>query len=193
VVAALLLTGAPGTGKSSTLEALSTLLEIEAVGHGAIEAEQLAWGWPWLSVGDAAEQLGAVLEIQRRAGRRLFLVAAGVEDEQEMALLAGALRADLLLVVCLAAPPDVVAARLEGREPDHWPGKLDLIRRAKKLATTMPRVEGIDLIIDTTAADAREVAAQIRDAMSARGLLAGGRWIPGEEADAPPPPRRAPG
>jgi cytidylate kinase len=172
VVAALLLTGAPGTGKSSTLEALSTLLEIDAVSHGAIEAEQLAWGWPWLSFGEAAAELGAVLEIQRRAGRRLFLVAAGVEDEQEMRLVIGALRADLVLVVCLSAPPDVVAARLEDREPDHWPGKLDLIRRARKLALTMPRVEGIDLVVDTAATDARAAAAQIREAMDAHGLLA---------------------
>jgi cytidylate kinase len=175
VVAALLLTGAPGTGKSSALEALSTLLEIDAVSYGAIEAEQLAWGWPWLRVEEAAEQLDSVLAIQRRAGRRLFLVAGGVEDAEEMRLLTGALSADLRLVVCLSAPPDVVASRLEQREPDHWPGKLDLIRRARELALTMPRVEGIDLIIDTTAADARRVAAQIHDAMDAHGLLTAGR------------------
>lgn len=44
---AIILTGAPGSGKSSVLAALSTLLEIEGVAFGAIESEQLARGWPW--------------------------------------------------------------------------------------------------------------------------------------------------
>jgi hypothetical protein len=35
----------------------------------------------------------------------------------------------------------------------------------------MPRVEGIDLVIDTTSADARQVAAQIHRTMDDQGLL----------------------
>ena len=48
VVAALILTGAPGTGKTSALEVLMTLLELEGAEYGAIESEQLALGSPLL-------------------------------------------------------------------------------------------------------------------------------------------------
>jgi chloramphenicol 3-O-phosphotransferase len=171
MVAALILTGGPGTGKSSALGALATLLEIEGVEFGALESEQLAWGWPWLSVSEAVEQLDVVLGLQRRAGRRLFLVAATTENVAELRAVVGAVRADLLLVVCLTAPAEIVAARLAVREPDRWPGKLDLIARARALARAIPRVEGIDVVIDTEAGDAHEVAAQVRDAMRLRGLL----------------------
>jgi hypothetical protein len=40
---AMLLTGAPGAGKTSVLEKLATLLEIEGVEFGALESEQLGW------------------------------------------------------------------------------------------------------------------------------------------------------
>jgi adenylate kinase len=43
---AVVLTGAPGAGKSSVLDRLATLLEIEGVEFGALESEQLGWGSP---------------------------------------------------------------------------------------------------------------------------------------------------
>jgi chloramphenicol 3-O-phosphotransferase len=171
MVAALLLTGGPGTGKSSALEALATLLEIDGVQYGAIESEQLAWGWPWLSFSEAVRQLDAVLALQREAGRRLFLIAATTENVQELRAVVGAVTADALLVVCLAARAEVVAARLENREPDRWPGKRDLIARAEQLALSIPQIEGIDIVIDTESDNPEEVARQIRGAMKARGLL----------------------
>ncbi len=54
---ALVLTGGPGTGKSSVAQALTTLLENAGIEHGAIETEQLAWGTPWLTDAQAHEQL----------------------------------------------------------------------------------------------------------------------------------------
>jgi chloramphenicol 3-O-phosphotransferase len=169
--AALLLTGAPGSGKSSALEALTTLLEIDGVAHGAIESEQLAWGWPWLSFSEATEQLAAVLAFQRRAGRQLFLLAATTETVAELRALVEAIDGDRVLVVCLAARPDTVAARLAEREPDRWPGKQDLIARARALAGTIPLLDGIDIVIDTDAVDREHVAVQIREAMCDHGWL----------------------
>lgn len=171
MVSAVLITGAPGTGKSSTLEALTTLLDVEGVRYGALEAEQLAWGGPWLSVEEAAVQLDAVLALQRRSGRRLFLIAAGVESVEELRTVLGAVRADLLLVVCMSASAETVAARLEQRESDRWPGKRDLIARARKLTRTVPGVEGIDRVIHTETVDAEQVAAEICQEMRTRGLL----------------------
>lgn len=47
--AALILIGSRGAGRTSVLEALATVHEIERVEHGAFEAGQLSLGWPLLA------------------------------------------------------------------------------------------------------------------------------------------------
>jgi gluconate kinase len=168
----LLLIGAPGAGKSSALDALATRLEIAGVAHGAIESEELARGFPLLDASRWIAQLGVVLELQREAGRHLFLIAATVEDDEELRELRGALRADQSIAVCLAAPPELLAERLERRESDRWPGKRRLIEHARALAQSVPRLAGIEVVIDTGGRTADDVAAQILEEMRARGLPA---------------------
>lgn len=168
----MLLTGAPGAGKSSVLEKLATLLEIEGVEFGALECEQLAWGWPWLS-GDAwLRQLRAVLELQRQAGRRLFLLAVTTETTDELRAVNEAIAADEVVTVLLHAPAEAVAARLGAREPDTWPGKQRLIEHARRLAVSMQRLDRIDLHISTENRDAADVATELREALRARKLAA---------------------
>src|ERR1039458_7890589 len=75
----IILTGAPGSGKTSVLDALSTLLEIDGIRFGAIETEQLARGWPWLTPREWLPPLAGVLSLQRRAGRDTFFVVATTE------------------------------------------------------------------------------------------------------------------
>jgi chloramphenicol 3-O-phosphotransferase len=171
LVAALILTGAPGTGKTSVLEALATLHDIEAVEHGAIEAEQLSLGLPLLPASSWVRQLDAVLSLQREAGRRRFLISATVETADDLAAAGTATAADLLLVVCLSASSETVAARIDAREPDRWPGKAPLIARARRLASSTPRLRGIDVVIDTEQRAAEDVAAEIFLAMRRRGML----------------------
>lgn len=168
---ALVLTGAPGAGKSSVLEALSGLLEEAGVAHGALESEQLAWGAPWLADAAVFTQLAAVCRLQREAGRRLFLVSATTETEAELAGVRAAIGADRTLVVCLEAAADIVAARIAAREPDWWTGKARLIEHARGLAGVIPALPGIDVVVSTEGAAARDVARRVRDAMAARGLL----------------------
>jgi pimeloyl-ACP methyl ester carboxylesterase/chloramphenicol 3-O-phosphotransferase len=170
-VAALVLTGAPGAGKSAVLEALTTLLEVEGVAFGAIESEQLARGSPWLKADQWIPQLASVLALQRQAGRRLFLVAATTETAAELRGVIDALAAHKTLVVCLNASPDTVAARIAEREPDRWPGKHALIEHSRDLALSIPYIDGIDLRIDTDGRAATDVASEIRDALRARGAL----------------------
>jgi gluconate kinase len=171
VVAAVVVIGAPGAGKSSVLEALATLHDIEAVEHGAIEAEQLSLGRPLLPASSWVPQLDAILSLQRQAGRRRFLISATVEAAEDLAAVRNATVAELLLVVCLAASTETVAARIDAREPDHWPGKAPLIARARQLASTTPRLPGIDLVISTEQRAAEDVAAEILQAMRGRGML----------------------
>ncbi|HEY4450964.1 MAG TPA: hypothetical protein VGN13_05170 [Solirubrobacteraceae bacterium] len=167
---ALILTGAPGAGKSAVLDALATLLEIEATEHGAIESEQLARGLPLLDAEAWTAQLASVLAIQRRAGRSLFLIVATTETELQLRAVLDATRAERSLVIALQAPAELIAERLALREPDGWPGELRLIAHARALADVIPRLAGVDAVIDTTARAPQEVAAEIRREMS-RGEL----------------------
>lgn len=171
VTAALVLTGAPGTGKTSVLEALTTLLEIDEVAYGAIECEQLAWGSPWLRPAEWVPILAAVISLQRQAGRRLSLVVATTESHAELRAVLGAVAAERVLVVCLDAPPATVAVRIAAREPDAWPGKAALIAHARELAKSIPALTGVDLVLDTEARDPVAVAGAIRDALRVGRLL----------------------
>jgi hypothetical protein len=137
VTAALILTGSPGSGKSSVLDALSTLLEIDGASCGAIESEQLARGWPWLKASGWIPQLAAIVALQKAAGRRLFLVVATTETELEL-------------------------------EPDTWPGKLPLIAHARQLATSIPALPAVDVVLDTNGREATEIAALIREVLRDR-------------------------
>jgi chloramphenicol 3-O-phosphotransferase len=167
---AVLLTGAPGAGKSSVLEKLATLLEIEGLEFGALESEQLGWGSPWLSGEPWLGQLRAVLELQRRAGRRGFLIAATTETSDELAAVRDAIAVDQLLPVLLVVSPEVAAARIDRREPDAWPGKQGLIEHSRYLAVSMRDLAGIDIRIDTDAREAGDVAVELREALRSHGL-----------------------
>ncbi|WP_279741134.1 hypothetical protein, partial [Staphylococcus aureus] len=69
LTSAIVITGAPGSGKSSVAQAFTTLLDNAGIEHGAIESEQLAWGTPWLPEAQMCEQLAAVVRLQRGYGR----------------------------------------------------------------------------------------------------------------------------
>jgi broad-specificity NMP kinase len=171
VIAALVLIGAPGAGKSSVLEALCTLLERGGVTHGAIESEELTRGFPALSKALLVEQLSSALAAQRGAGRRLFLIAFTAESDEQLRSVVDAAQAERTLVVCLYARADVLAERLHGREPDRWPGKPGLIVHARRLSEIVPALEGIDLALETEGRDAEDVARDVLAAMGERALL----------------------
>jgi thymidylate kinase len=171
VSGALVLTGAPGSGKTSVLDALSTLLEVKGVGFGAVESEQLARGHPWLATADWVPQLAAVIGLQRRVGRETFLVVGTTEDEEELHAIVGAVDAHPTVVVCLSVPPELAAKRVADREPDSWPGKTALVEHARMLAGQVPGIPGLDVTISTANRDAAEVAAEIEQVLRDRGVL----------------------
>jgi hypothetical protein len=170
-VPAVVITGGPGTGKSSVLGALTSLLDRAGVEHGAIESEQLAWGTPWLSDARVREQLVEVVRLQRSYGRRLFLVVATTETHEDLQGLLDAIGAELSFVVCLRAPGDVAAARVLAREPERWAGRDALAVHARELADTIPALAGVDLVLDTDGRDEESVAADLLAALQARGIV----------------------
>jgi hypothetical protein len=136
-----------------------------------VESEQLARGHPWLAAHEWIPQLAAVVAMQRRAGRDTFLVVATTEDEDQLRAVIGAVGPRPVLVVCLSAPPDLAAERVAAREPDSWPGKRELVDRARVLASEIPAIPGIDVVISTLDRAAADVAAEIRRALVHRGIL----------------------
>ncbi len=67
----------------------------------------------------------------------------------------------------LVAPADVVAARIDEREPDRWPGKAALIAHARTLAVSMPHeLEGVDARVNTSGRAAFDVAVEVRDVLA---------------------------
>ena len=168
-IGAILIVGAPGSGKSAVIEALGNLLVDDDVEHGALEAEQLAWGHPWLSLGDTLPQLAAVLSEQRNLGRRLFVLTATPETDDDLAALVAALSAEPVMVVALRARPETVAARILDREPDHWAGRQALADHARTLALAIPHFRRVDMILDTDATPPLDVARAIHAQLLARG------------------------
>jgi adenylate kinase family enzyme len=161
LTAAIVITGAPGSGKSSVAQAFTTLLDNAGVEHGAIESEQLAWGTPWLPDSLVHEQLAAVVRLQRGYGRRLFVVVATTETQADLDGLVAAIGAERTLVACLSAPGEVCAARVLAREPERWAGRDALAAHARELADVIPAIPRIDLVLSTDGRSAEAVATDL--------------------------------
>lgn len=168
--AAIVITGAPGSGKSATAEALSNRLTDAGVEHGAVELEQFGWGHPWLSFADCIAQLAAVLSAQRRFGRRLFLIVATVETDEQLEALASVIAADRLVVAALRADPHTVAERIRAREPASWAGREGLAERAALVADLIPRLRRVDVVLDTNVSSPLEIAIALEAEVEVRGL-----------------------
>ena len=164
MTAAIVITGAPGAGKSSVAQAFTTLLEDAGIEHGAIESEQLAWGTPWLPDARVREQLAAVVRLQRGYGRRRFVVVATTETQEDLEGLLDAIGAERSLVVCLRAPGEVCAARVLEREPVRWAGREALAAHARALAGVIPALPGVDLVLDTDGRSPDAVARELFEA-----------------------------
>jgi chloramphenicol 3-O-phosphotransferase len=168
---AVVITGAPGAGKSSVAESSPPFSRSRGSSSARWSLSSFGWGSPWLANDTVVRQLRAVLDLQRAAGRATFLIVATTETDEELVAIVDAIGADQVTTVLLCAPPDVVAARIDAREPDLWPGKPRLIAHARQLAATMPHLADLDIRVSTDGRDANQAASEVFDALQGRGLL----------------------
>jgi broad-specificity NMP kinase len=162
VVEAIVITGAPGAGKSTVLQAFTGLLDNDQVPFAAFETEQFAWGYPWLEEEAAYAVVAVAVEALKVRGRSLFVVSATTETDAHIEALRAALAAERTTVVCLTAAPETTSRRVLEREPPEWLGRDELVAHSAVLATQIPALRGIDLHVSTDGREPRTVAEEIR-------------------------------
>ena len=164
---AVVITGAPGAGKTTVLTALMGLLEADELRFAAIEVEALTWAHPWLDEDTAFDHVAYLAASFRQRDYPLLLVGATIEDTNYLRRLREALAATTVLLVRLDAPPALLQERLRRREPADWVGLPRLLDSATSLAMSIARLPDVDLALSTERADPRDVAADVRSALRA--------------------------
>src|SRR4051794_27101280 len=140
---ALVLTGPPGSGKTTTLTALMGRLEADDVRYAAVEVEALALVHPWPDDEAAFDHVRYLAASFERRGYPLLLTSATVTDCAYLARLREALPDDDLLIVRLTAPADVLQTRIAAREPPNWIGLPRLLAAAEALAASMSELPDV--------------------------------------------------
>lgn len=163
-VFAVVITGPPGAGKSSLLTALVDALSDDDIAHAAVDVESLVWTHPALTDEQWARHVRCACELYREDGYRLLLVAQTLETDADTAELLDAVGADEGFLVRLEAQPATLVQRLIEREPASWSGLPGLLEHTQELATSMPALAGVDLVLSTEARRAEDVASRIRAA-----------------------------
>jgi cytidylate kinase len=171
-VFAVVITGPPGAGKTSVLTALSDVLSDDDIAHATVEVEMLAWTHPVLSDERRAQHIRLNCQLYRDEGHTLLLLADTLETNADVAQLLAIVGADDTVLVRLEAQPATLVERITAREPAYWSGLPELVQHAQELATSMPGLAGIDVVLSTEGQRPEDVAARIR---AVRPALAGRR------------------
>jgi broad-specificity NMP kinase len=161
-VFAVLITGAAGAGKTVCLTALSDALVPDEVAHAAIDADEVAWAYPFPKLDERCALLGAACDAHRRAGHELVLVAEVVESASHLADVLAVLRADDHLLVLLDARPETLRDRIVAREPPGWHSLEYLLAETEGWAVSLKELDGVHLTLDTESLAPEEIAARIR-------------------------------
>jgi predicted kinase len=164
---AVVITGPPGSGKTSVLTALHDLLAEHGIRHAVIEVEALAQAHPHLSDEQSFGHVAALREMYANAGYELIICGATVTSDAYMSALLAALAPTGHLVVRLDATSMTLRQRIVEREPPEWSGLPGLLSAADRIAATSRLLEQVDLTYSTEDASARTIAGEIRDASPA--------------------------
>ena len=155
----LLLTGAPGAGKSEAMTRVHDSLADAGIDSAAIDVDQLARSYPPIDQDRHLAHLSALSESFRQMGHQLLVVAAAAESNDELRAWLEAAGAERRYVVHLIATPATLERRLLERENLEWSGMPELLESARRLSSV--RFDDADLELDTESLARDEVAASI--------------------------------
>jgi chloramphenicol 3-O-phosphotransferase len=161
-VFAVVVTGAPGAGKTACLIALTDALIDDQIAHATVDVDEVAWAYPYPTNEERSALLGAAWEAHRRAGHGLLLFGEVVESREHLAQLLGAVGAEDHLLVRLEAPRAMLRQRILAREPTDWSGLDYLLEQSERWALALEQLEGVHLTVDTARMSPNEIAARIR-------------------------------
>ena len=159
---AVVVTGAPGAGKTASLIGLADALIDDEIAHAAIDVDEVAWAYPFPDLDGRCARLSALWAAHRDAGHDLLLVGEVVESNDHLAQILGTVGADDHLLVLLEAPPATMRERIVEREPPGWSGLEPLLGQVDRYAASLPQLDGIHVTCDTEELPPDEVAARIR-------------------------------
>jgi len=160
----VVLTGPPGSGKTTVLTALQNVLADDELRHAVIELEALAWAYPPLDDDHAFEQLAQVRHTYADAGYQLLLCGATITSEAYMTRLFATLAAEGRLLVRLEATPETLTQRIIEREPPGWSGLAELLDAATEIAATSRGLPNVDVVCSTMDRSPEAIAEMIRSA-----------------------------
>lgn len=165
-IPAVVVTGPVGAGKTTTVDALSTLLGAVPLRHVAIDMDHLRWVYPE----PEGDRFGALLGYRNLAaiwpnllevGVRCAILADVVESREQVRAYEAAMPGAEVTVVRLHVAPEEIARRLHDRETPEsiaW-----YLRRAPELQGIMER-EGVgDIVVDVGTHDPLAIAREIME------------------------------
>lgn len=149
----VVVTGPPGSGKSSVTTLLHDRLGEQGIANALVEVDELERSHPPLPLSVTMRNLEALVDSYREVGDPLLFVTATIEDADYREQLFDAVGRSPVLTVRLEAPTDTLLARIADREPATWHGLPGLLESASSLAESMKTLAGVDLVIETDSCD----------------------------------------
>ena len=157
----LLLTGPPGSGKSSVASELHVLLTAEDTTSAVIEADQLRRCHPPLSPEQVLRHVATLAQSYAAQGYSLLLLTETVEDATSYGRLLDTLAPAHLVVVRLEAQVPTLQSRIRAREPAAWGGLDELLSASARLRDSMRLLPSVDIVVDTEHTTAADVAGSL--------------------------------
>lgn len=163
-IPAIVVTGPVGSGKSTTIDAISEILSLRSVRHVAIDMDYLRWVSPHPEGDRFGMRLGfrnlsAIWPNMVATGIRCAILADVVESREQIAEYRLAMLGTDVTIVRLDVPMIEIERRLHGRETEKsiaW-----YLRRAPELQSIMEQ-QGIgDMVIDVGSRSPEDVATEI--------------------------------
>jgi predicted kinase len=164
IVKVVVLSGAPGAGKSSLAEEMFDQLQERDVRHAVIDVDALCLSYPFRA-GDPYNSVTAIENVasvwanfSRQGIGRLVLVRV-VESRADVERLLAAVPGGRATVCHLAASPSTVEERIRRREAGS--STESLVARGRQLAAMAPDADFVDIVLETDGKALDELAMEL--------------------------------